>query len=231
MAGRPSNASKKVETNTVVDTPIIDNIEVKFEKTDVEKENELLKAKLEELTNMMLKLQETTNATTSINEERTSAITPDIDMNARISVTSITTGGVNLKTTTDGTAKVFRFDKLGQTLPIIYVDLINCINLQRSFFEDGLLYINNQKVVEDNYLEEYYKKFINIDKINNIMNFDNETIKNMVSNTTPAIQETICLLVADKINKGEAIDMNKVDIIGKSCKNTVDIRDLANRLR
>lgn len=221
MAGRPSNATKNEVTKTIN--------AVKVEKSDTEKENELLKAQLEELKAMMLNMQN--NSIKKDTEISVNNVSTDLDMNARISVTSITIGGVNLKTATDGTAKVFRFDKLGQTLPILYIDLVNCINLQRSFFEEGLLYINNQKVVEDNYLEEFYKKFLNIDKINNIMKFDIETIKNMVSNTTQAIQETICLLIADKINKGESIDMNKVDIIGKSCKNNADIRDLANRLR
>ena len=63
------------------------------------------------------------------------------------------------------------------------------------------------------------------------MDFDIETIKEMVSSTTPLIQETIVDLVAGKINKGAFIDMNKVEIIGASCTPKVDIRDLANKLR
>jgi hypothetical protein len=91
--------------------------------------------------------------------------------------------------------------------------------------------INDTRVVADNYLEESYKKFLDINKINHIIDFDIETIRSMISNTTKAIQETIVLLIAEKINKGEYVDMNKVDAIGKSCTNPIDIREVANKIR
>lgn len=235
MAGRPSTKStntNKVETK-VDDTKIVKDID-----SDIKKENEELKTQLANLMKMMEQMQSnqinsyTVNKdTTPNNTEFISEELPDIDMNKRITITSLTTGGVNLRTTMDGTARIFRLDKLGQSIPIIYSDLLNCINLQRDFFEDGLVYINDTRVVSDNYLEESYKKFLDINKINNIMNFDIETIKTMVSNTTDSIQETIILLIADKINKGEFVDMNKVDAIGKSCKNPIDIREVANKIR
>jgi hypothetical protein len=217
MAGRPAGstkASSEAKKESSIDSAT----------EDYKKENELLKSQLDEMLKLINSLKDSQSVQASTSEIK-------LDMDSRISVTSITTGGVNLKTSTDGTAKIFRFEKLGQTLPILYVDLINCINLNRSFFEEGLLYINNPKVIEDNYLEEFYKRFLTLDKITNIMSFDSETIKNMVVNTTTAIQETICLLVAEKINKGESIDMNKVEVIGKNCNPIVDIRELANKIR
>ena len=39
----------------------------------------------------------------------------------------------------------------------------------------------------------------------------------------------LCIFIADKINKGEAVDMNKIVQIEKICN--VDIRDLANKRR
>jgi hypothetical protein len=53
----------------------------------------------------------------------------------------------------------------------------------------------------------------------------------MISNTTQEIQETIISIIANKFNKGEFIDMNKVDAIEKSCKGKVDIREIANQIR
>ena len=233
MAGRPSTKS----TNTNQAEIKVDETKiVKDTDFDVKKENEELKVQLANLMKMMEQVQ--ANQTNITSENTISKVTelineelPDIDMNKRITITSLTTGGVNLRTTMDGTARIFRLDKLGQSIPVIYSDLLNCINLQRDFFEDGLVYINDHRVVSDNYLEESYKKFLDINKINNIMNFDIETIRSMVSNTTESIQETIILLISEKINKGEYVDMNKVDAIGKSCKNPIDIREVANKIR
>lgn len=211
--------------------------EVRSELSDntktVAEENEELKKQLSDMMKLIQSLQTNMSATDSqvVKSDDDSYDTEDIDMNTRISITSITTGGVNLKTAIDGTARHFRLEKLGQTIPIIYEHLINCINTDRWLFEDGLVYINNAKVVKEQYLEDFYQKFLTPDKIENILNFDIETIKNMVSGTTTAIQETIASLVATKINNGETIDMNKVEVIGKECNPVIDIRDLANKLR
>lgn len=211
--------------------------EVRSELSDGEKtiaeENEELKKQLSEMMKFIQSLQSNvaTSADQVIEKKDNLNDANEIDMNTRISITSITTGGVNLKTAIDGTARHFRLEKLGQTIPIIYEHLINCINTDRWLFEDGLVYINNAKVVKEQYLEDFYQKFLTPDKIENILNFDIETIKNMVSGTTTAIQETIASLVATKINKGETIDMNKVEVIGKVCNPVIDIRDLANKLR
>ncbi|MDR2277368.1 MAG: hypothetical protein LBE23_05875 [Vagococcus sp.] len=200
------------------------------------KENENLKTKLSEMMNMIKEFQGKSSESTKELEANNSYVSPtdeeeSTEMNARISITSMTTGGVNMKTSNDGSARHFRLDKIGQTIPIIYEHLINCINTDRWLFEEGLVYINNSNVVKEQYLEEFYQKFITPEKIENIMDFDVSTIKNMVKTTTTTIQETISTLVAEKINKGGFIDMNKVEAIGSACTPSIDIRDLANKLR
>jgi|GEM_PF-2195734 len=203
------------------------NTEVIGGRSDIEKENIELKAQLEEMKKNIEKLQSQSEPVSDNNVDSIESI----DMNTRISVTSITDGGVNLRTSEDGSARFFRLEKRGQTLPIVYEHLINCINTDRWIFEDGLIYINNPKAVEEQYLEDAYKKFLTPDKIENILSFDSETIKDMVLNTTFKIQETIARLVANKINDKEVIDMNKVEVIGKSCNPQIDIRALADKLK
>jgi len=192
-------------------------------------ENDALKAQIEELKKMMEHLS-TQNENTD-NRKGAKVDPEDVDMNARITITSITTGGVNLRTSLDGTARFFRLEKLGQTIPIIYEHLINCINTDRWIFEDGLVYINDARAVREQYLEDAYNRFLTPEKIQNIMDFDILTIQEMISTTTPSIQETVSLLIANKINKGETVDMNKVEAIGKACSPEIDIRTLANTLR
>ena len=199
----------------------------------LKKENEELKSQLAEMMEMIKELQTKKSESQERSVQNVSADVPenveDVEMNARILVTSITTGGVNLKTSNDGSARHFRFEKLGQTIPIIYEHLINCINTDRWLFEDGLIYISDSNVIREQCLEDAYKKFLTPDTIENIMNFDINKIIEMISSTTPAIQETIIDLVVDKLNHGGSIDMNKVNAIGNACN--VNIMELASKLK
>ena len=196
-------------------------------------ENDLLKQQIEQMQAMLQQLmsQQSAPVAQSIQEEDSEQQKEEIPLTKRIKVTSITTGGVNLKTSYDSGARKFRLEHLGQTKAIQYEYLIDCINTDRWLFEDGLVYINDPQVVEEQLLEEEYKKFLTSEKIQNILTFDTETIKEMVSNATKAIQETICSVVIDKINAGENIDLNKVYAIGNSCEPQVNLLELSQKIK
>ena len=196
-------------------------------------ENDALKKQMEEMQKMLQQLmsQQSVPVAQSVQEEDSEQQKEEIPLTKRIKVTSITTGGVNLKTSYDNGARKFRLEHLGQTKAIQYEYLIDCINTDRWLFEDGLVYINDPQVVEEQLLEEEYKKFLTPDKIQNILTFDTETIKEMVSNSTREIQETICSVVIDKINAGENIDLNKVYAIGNSCEPQVNLLELSQKIK
>ena len=196
-------------------------------------ENDALKKQMEEMQKMLQQLmsQQSVPVAQSVQEEDSEQQKEEIPLTKRIKVTSITTGGVNLKTSYDNGARKFRLEHLGQTKAIQYEYLIDCINTDRWLFEDGLVYINDPQVVEEQLLEEEYKKFLTPDKIQNILSFDVETIKQMVSNSTREIQETICSVVIDKINAGESIDLNKVYAIGSSCEPQVNLLELSQKIK
>ena len=196
-------------------------------------ENDTLKKQMEEMQKMLQQLmsQQSAPVAQSVQKEDSEQQKEEIPLTKRIKVTSITTGGVNLKTSYDNGARKFRLEHLGQTKAIQYEYLIDCINTDRWLFEDGLVYINDPQVVEEQLLEEEYKKFLTSEKIQNILTFDTETIKEMVSNATKAIQETICSVVIDKINDGENIDLNKVYAIGNSCEPQVNLLELSQKIK
>ena len=196
-------------------------------------ENDALKKQMEEMQKMLQQLmsQQSVPVAQSVQEEDSEQQKEEIPLTKRIKVTSITTGGVNLKTSYDSGARKFRLEHLGQTKAIQYEYLIDCINTDRWLFEDGLVYINDPQVVEEQLLEEEYKKFLTPDKIQNILSFDVETIKQMVSNSAREIQETICSVVIDKINAGENIDLNKVYAIGNSCEPQVNLLELSQKIK
>lgn len=236
MAGltREERAKKEAAEKERLTKEIEEKLRLEFsqatkEDKKLKEENDLLKTQLSEMMKMIESMKEERQSATSYSQNTNTV--KNVDMNARILVTSMTTGGVNMKTATDGSAKYFRLEKLGQTIPIIYEHLINCINTDRWLFEDGLVYINNADVIREQCLEECYEKFITPDKIEHILDFDIQTIQSMIRGTTKTIQESIVSLVSQKMNSGGYIDMNKIDAIGNACDEPVDIRTLANKLR
>lgn len=188
----------------------------------LEKENAELKSQLSAMMDMIKELQAKQNTSNTV--------TIQDELRRRVTITSITTGGVNLKTNDTGMAKPFRLERFGQTIPIVYEDLMDCINTDRWIFEDGLVYINDEKAIQEQYLEDAYKKFLTPEKISNILDFDDKDIINMVSNSTREIQETIVQIVCAKINKGEAVNLNKVKVVGEACTPPVKITEIAERL-
>ena len=86
------------------------------------------------------------------------------------------------------------------------------------------------KAYEEQYLEDAYTKFLTADQMKNILDLDENTITQMVSNSTREIQETIVRLIAEKINKGETINLNKVKVVGEACTPPVKISEVAEAL-
>lgn len=231
MAGRPRTTTKET-------TPKENDVELSSEnilKIELlEEENKMLKSQVSEILNLLKDLNEKksepqVNVANDFEEEEHTFV--DISPLKPIKVISLSDGGVNLKTTNDGNAKVFRFDKFGHVATITYADLQDCIATCRPFIEDGTVYICDKDVVRNNYLDEYYKHFLTVDTINNILSFPQSKIVDMVKNTTPTIQDTLIDLMVKKINNNENVDMNKIDAIGKACAVPCDITALALQKR
>lgn len=151
----------------------------------------------------------------------------EISPSKPIKVISLSTGGVSLRTSADGRGITGRFTKFGQPRFIPYGDLQDMISTDRSFIEDGVVYICNPDVIRNNYLEDAYSKFLTKETIENILSFNIDQIKDMVSNTTQSIQETIIDLLVQKINRNEQVDMNKLTAIGQCVNQPCDIMQLA----
>lgn len=249
MAGRPRKtvAENAVEKNIEEDATVKKenndtNVNANMEMDLLKKENEELKSQLQLI---LSKLSESENNkkdvapvdemgnvdNTYFTDSDSESSFKDINPLKPIKVVSLSDGGVSLKTSTNGSGKIFRFDKFGHSITITYSDLQDVIATNRSFIEDGSVYICDADVVKNNYLDEFYNKFLTPEKITNILSFSKEAIADMVRNATPTIQETIISLVVKKINNNEYVDMNKVEVIGKSCATPCDIPALALQKR
>lgn len=238
MAGRPK---KVVTENTTIENKVETSTENKTVDNSVEmdslrKENEELKSQLQMILEKLSTIEGKENTTVSENEtvedcEDDVETYKEINPLKPIKVVSLSDGGVSLRTNANGSGKSFRFDKFGHSISITYSDLQDVIAVNRTFIEDGTVYICDADVVKNNYLDEYYNRFLTVEKITNILSFSKYDIVDMVSNTTETIQETIISLIVKKINNNEYVDMNKVEAIGKSCKTPCDIPTLALQKR
>jgi hypothetical protein len=141
---------------------------------------------------------------------------------------SLFSGGLNLRPSNDS-SQVFRFEFVGQIFPILYSDLSKVLANQRKFFEQGYCMILDKNVVKAHYLEDHYKKFIDAKVINNILEYDDETIEQIFSGTTQIIQQSIVDTLINKINNNEFADKNKVSIISKLYGS--DLFDLAYKMK
>lgn len=235
MAGRPK---KVVTENTITEENVTKTIENKAvdnsaEMDSLKKENAELKSQLQSILEklFLLETQEDIIANTESDVIDETDNYKEINPLKPIKVVSLTDGGVSLRTNATGSGKTFRFDKFGHSISITYSDLQDVIATDRTFIEDGSVYICDADVVRNNYLNDCYNKFLTVEKITNILSFSKSDIVDMISNTTEAIQETIISLIVKKINNNEYVDMNKVDAIGKSCKTPCDISALALQKR
>jgi len=187
-------------------------------KADLEKENELLYAKLAKLEDAINALS---NPTSSVSTEM-------IPMTKIIKVVSLYDGILNLRTAYGQAATIFKFNFFGDEQPIFYSDLVKCISMQQRFFKDGFVMILDEEVVKAHYLVEHYKDLLNKDQINSFLNFNEFEINSIYPKLTTQQKITVLQNIANKINANTA-DRNKVDIVSNISK--VDLNELANKLK
>jgi len=210
MAGRPST-----KTNT--------------ENNDLVKRNEELEKELEKMKEMLQKLM--TEKENKLNQEikqEEVEVFPEIPMNKPIKVMSLYTGGLNLKRYEDDKTPI-RFNMYGETQPILYMDLLKIISHQRKFFEEGYCIVLDKNVIKVHYLEKHMSKILDKKTIDNLLDYDDEKIKDLFNGTTKQIKETIVDLIVDKIIKKEYVDRNKVALISELYGK--DLYEIADKLK
>jgi len=198
-----------------------------FQKKISEQE-EVFQKKIAEMEEMLKQLTENQVKTIELQPEVENDY-PDIPTNRPIKVMSLFTGGLNLKTSNDGTAQTFRLEKFGDIIPIMYMDLSKIISNQRWVFEEGYGIIMDKDVIKLHYFEDAMKRILDHKTITNILNYEIEKIKTLFSGSTKVIQQTIVDLLIEKINNGEYIDRNKISVISDIFG--YDVYELANRVK
>ena len=161
------------------------------------------------------------DAESSIEEE----IPEQPKADSMIRVVSLCQGELNLKNGRNG---ILKFTHYGEIKPIMYSQLIDIVNLNKGFASAGDFYIENKSAVYHLGLQEEYKHIYPLKVLNNIENYDNDEIEEIIHNMCKSQRETVVTNIVNKLYKDENINQNKVKLISKLCN--VDIHAMVRTM-
>ena len=132
-----------------------------------------------------------------------------------IKVMSLLPYQLNLCTREYGQGKVYKFEKMYQVKRIIYSDLIDILEVDARFLNEGAFIILNSRVVRINGLDETYSKILTKEKIEKILEGTDEGIA-LYSTANKGQQEVIVGLLVNKLIKDPtSLDMNMIDKLSR----------------
>lgn len=235
-------ASAKVDAKTTESTEnktTVESVAVSATSTDenikaLEAQNAELKNTVNELMSKIQVLLDEKESQNKISEEDVSAPKSEAvehydepSANQQIKVMSMYYGTLNLCNSANRSAgKLLTFDKFGQVKSVLYHDLVDYVNNESKFAEQGLFYILDRAAVYSLGLSTEYSKLINKDIVDHITEYGDSDLRDIVTVMPNGQREALANVLADKLYAGIPLDRNKIaiisDIIG------VDIQQKAN---
>lgn len=214
---KPLNKKEETKTENVkaVKEQSVNNDEMK----KLEQENAQLKSSFEDLQKQVEMLTSAITASqakdneSNVSKNAQQSEVLDIPLNKVVKIMSLYTGGLNLKTAENG--KVFRFNNFGDVQPIIYNDLIQIMSHQHRFCNEGYFMILDKDVVKAHALDGLYSKLIDAKQVNNILEYEDEKIAEIINGATKNLKESILDIVVKKINGKDNVDKNKIHVLSE----------------
>lgn len=228
----------KKETTTPIATTKVDTTAITKENAELKKENENLQKSVNDLldkVNQLMASMENKSDTApdiaGIKDESYNSVTKEYEepnANAQIKVMSTCYGSLNLCNNSNrSVGKLLSFNKFGQIKSVLYHDLVDYVNNERKFAEQGYFYILDKNAVYSLGLSEDYEKLVDGNIMKNIMTYNISDIEAIVSSMTHGQRETLVNLLADRLYNGENLDRNKLEVINKA--SGVDVVAKANQ--
>ena len=174
---------------------------------ELEEENALLQAQLTERGQLLAKEE-------IIFEEEEFDVSPT----AYIKVMSLLPHRLNLCTKERGQGNVYKFDTLFQVKRIMYKDLAEVLEVNRSFLDRGYFAVLNRKVVRLNGLDEMQDKNLDKEKIEEVFLGTDEGLSLYASASESQQKVIIDILVEKMIADPNSVDLNTVDKISRMSK-------------
>lgn len=227
-----NTVSKTTKTQIDVGDSIKDQL-LNYEKENHDLKNQVLEMK-EQIAQLISHITSKESTEDNIENEKTIANTSaqeenyeEPSANKQIKIMSMYYGTLNLCTSENRTSgKTLTFNKYGQIKSVMYKDLVDYVNNNRKFAENGYFYILDKAAVYHVGLSNEYTRLVDSNIVNNITNYTKSDIEQITSMLTDAQKNLIAKILSDKIANKKEVDRNKValisDLIG------IDIQKKAN---
>lgn len=178
---------------------------------DEKKEVAALEARLAELK------ASSEQAETKKTERRKEARRDKVLLDDYVPVISLLPYRLNLSTREGGQGDIKKFTKFGEVKNILYKDLVDIIEVNRSFMEAGYFYILDPLVIRQHGLDETYSKILTREKIEEILNNTNtEHCIELYNSANPEQQKIVVQLLIDKVKKNpDSVNLYTVDRISR----------------
>ena len=205
--------------------------ELRKELRDSQKQQNEINAKLlEMLTNLTSKKAE--QPVNTVQKQDVAAVRKNYDNlrqprpDAMIRLQSLTKGELCLNV--NGSVAI-NFDKYGDIKPVLYSELMNIVNNNRRFAEEGAFYIMDDASVKYLGLSRYYDNILSYDEIESLESYSDDELRTIVPKISDFQKDVVSLVFANRIYNDEQVDRNKIEVISKACE--IDIAKRAREMK
>lgn len=196
--------------------------EVKEKDKELEKiksQNETFEAKLAKMEKMIESMSNGGNVAIKQDDEK-------ISLDEDIPVVNLTNGQVNISTEGYGQGDITTFDRHGEIIDIPYSELKLYVRKNKRFFQEGILYILDDRAVKQERLSSAYKKLLSEDMIDSLLDNVSDKVIEVYKTATKGQKEIIIDKIVNKKLNHENVDANILLELGKlSGKNLIDIEN------
>lgn len=182
----------------------------------IDKEKEELKAKNDEMAEMLKQMQEQMKIMQA--QISTPQSMPNIvleqnkDITRTVKVTSLVGNILTLSTMKNGNkaGKTYRFDKYGETQNILFTDMQAILVYHKRQFENGLVILSEDKDYNDLGIGYICNSAILKDKVDEIVMLKDDNAIDTIFDMNEEMQEKIVDLIAQNLANGVSYDYNKI---------------------
>ena len=205
--------------------------ELRKELRDSQKQQNEINAKLlEMLTN--LTSQKAEKPVNTVQKQDVAVVMKNYDNlrqprpDAMIRLQSLTKGELCLNV--NGSVAI-NFDKYGDIKPVLYSELMNIVNNNRRFAEEGAFYIMDDASVKYLGLSRYYDNILSYDEIESLESYSDDELRTIITKISDFQKDVVSLVFANRIYNDEQVDRNKIEVISKACE--IDIAKRAREMK
>lgn len=205
--------------------------ELRKELRDSQKQQNEINAKLlEMLTN--LTSQKAEQSVNTVQKQDVAVVRKSYDNlrqprpDAMIRLQSLTKGELCLNV--NGSVAI-NFDKYGDIKPVLYSELMNIVNNNRRFAEEGAFYIMDDASIKYLGLSRYYDNILSYDEIESLESYSDDELRTIIPKISDFQKDVVSLVFANRIYNDEQVDRNKIEVISKACE--IDIAKRAREMK